>query len=626
MFPQYRIFEQAGGYWQVSDSLLNLAAHPGKMLEMLADWLPGISAEPGSLAPPAGFPAGLRFRKLGDGELRQGNGQGFQLQIEAGGVLVEAANAAGFRHALIALLEMVADTEQLPICRIEDWPAFPTRGFMLDISRDRVPKVAALKSIIDLLALTRYNHLELYAEHTFAYKGHETVWAQASPYTAEEIVTIRDYAARRGIELVPCQNSYGHMNRWLKHPAYKVLAECPDGFTDHFGLFQQEPTTLDPLDPRSIELIAGLYAQLLPLFPAGMVNIGGDEPWEHCQGKSSEHCAQRGKGQVYLDFILKLHELTTGHGKQALMWGDIVTKYPELIPDIPADMVLLEWGYGAEHPFAERGQEYHRHGIPYWVCPGTSSWSSIGGHWQNCCLNIMKAAREGLAEGAEGFLLTDWGDRGHHQQSIISWPGIVYGGAASWNPQGVTDKPEQAEPLLAEWIDRHTAPGIGQALISLNSLSGKFGAVGGINTTDFLLLFDRISHGIDYPKTRPQWENCPWTEMVEEVAAIARKVRGHRPEKESETVSRLREELLFTCKFMQHSFRYAAAATESDQLSASNDRPFIDPTMFAEDVRSELRAEFSEIIDEYRRLWQLQARPGGMPDSMGSMEDILKSY
>ena len=101
-------------------------------------------------------------------------------------------------------------------------PAFERRGLMLDISRNRVPTLDWLRQLIDALAVLRYNELQLYTEHTFAYAAHSIVWEQASPITADEIRELDSYCSQRGIELVPNQNSFGHMERWLRHDAYKI--------------------------------------------------------------------------------------------------------------------------------------------------------------------------------------------------------------------------------------------------------------------------------------------------------------------------------------------------------------------------------------------------------------------
>ena len=74
-----------------------------------------------------------------------------------------------------------------PWARCDDWPDLPVRGVMLDISRDKVPTLATLRALIDRLASWKVNQVQLYMEHTFAYRDHEEVWASASPLTAEEV-------------------------------------------------------------------------------------------------------------------------------------------------------------------------------------------------------------------------------------------------------------------------------------------------------------------------------------------------------------------------------------------------------------------------------------------------------
>lgn len=46
-------------------------------------------------------------------------------------------------------------------------------------------------------------------------------------------------------------------------------------------------------------------------------------------------------------------------------WGDIVQHHPELIPEIPKDVIVLEWGYESDHPFAYRCKKIKETGIPF---------------------------------------------------------------------------------------------------------------------------------------------------------------------------------------------------------------------------------------------------------------------
>lgn len=189
--------------------------------------------------------------------------------------------------------------EDLPCLVLEDWPDFAIRGYMSDVSRGRVPTMERLYELVDLLALLRFNQLQLYTEHTFAYKDHEVVWENASPLTAEEMQDLDLYFRDRYIELVANQNSFGHMERWLCHSEYKHLAECPDGFIHPISGRKDSGSVLKP-DQASLDFLDGMFAELLPNFFSRKFNIGGDEPWELGLGASRSRVESEGKQAVYL--------------------------------------------------------------------------------------------------------------------------------------------------------------------------------------------------------------------------------------------------------------------------------------------------------------------------------------
>jgi len=74
--------------------------------------------------------------------------------------------------------------------------------------------------------------------------------------------------------------------------------------------------------------------------------------------------------------------------------------------------------------------------IPFYVCPGTSSWNTLTGRTANLTANLANAARNGIAHDASGYLVTDWGDNGHHQYLPISYSGFLLGACHAWNHKG----------------------------------------------------------------------------------------------------------------------------------------------------------------------------------------------
>ena len=359
--------------------------------------------------------------------------EGYRLSIGSDEIRIAAHDGRGAFYAIQTLRQIIRQSpDALPALEIEDSPDFPTRGVMLDISHDKVPTMDTLFTLIDKLAELKINQVQLYTEHTFAYAKHPQVWKNASPLTGEQIRQLDHFCRERFIELVPNQNSFGHMERWLRHPEYKDLSECPDGFDFPWGQHMPTGFSLNPLDERSLRLVEGLFDELLPNFSSKQFNVGCDETFDLGLGRSKEEVEKRGKETVYLEFLLKIYKSVKSHGRTMQFWGDIILHKPELIPKLPKDVVALNWGYEIGHPFAKETAAFQDAGVPFYVCPGTSSWCTIAGRTDNALVNLKDAADQGLAHGAIGYLNTDWGDHGHLQYLPISYLGLVAGAAYSW--------------------------------------------------------------------------------------------------------------------------------------------------------------------------------------------------
>ena len=312
---------------------------------------------------------------------------------------------------------------------------FAVRSYMLDISRDKVPTMGTLKQLVEILEKFNYNQLQLYTEHTFAYSKHEAVWKDASPMTADEVRELDLFCAMHGIDLVPNQNSFGHLERWLVRPEYNHLAELPHGGAPlPWGGFKKDPTTLCPTDPASLEFLAGLYDELLPNFESRLFNIGCDETFDLLgEGRSAAAVKEKGEGRVYLEFLLKVAELVRKRGKRPMFWGDVILRHPELVPELPKDLIALDWGYEGNHPFMDEAAKFAAAGLDFYVCPGTSSWNSLAGRVENMRENMIAAERAGHLHGAKGFMVTDWGDGGHWQPLAASLPGLILGGNLAYS-------------------------------------------------------------------------------------------------------------------------------------------------------------------------------------------------
>ncbi|MEY4133050.1 MAG: hypothetical protein RL592_1108 [Verrucomicrobiota bacterium] len=359
--------------------------------------------------------------------------EGYHIEILASGIRLHAGDAHGVLYGAQTLRQIAEQyPAELPHLEITDSPDLPVRGFMLDVSRTRVPTQSELLALIRALGRLRVNQLQLYVEHTFAFRGHEDAWKDASPLTPAEIRELDDACATVGIELVPNLNTFGHMERWLRHPRYRAMAECPEGWIHPLtGQFKEFPGTLRP-DQASVDFAGALLDDYLPNFRSRQVNIGGDEPWELGQGFSKQAVAERGKHRVYLDHLKKLCALGRERGRTVQFWGDILLEDLALAQDAPADAVPVVWGYDAGHPFKEQCGRLRELGRTYLVAPGTSAWQSFTGRLDNALTNQAEAVGAAVRHEARGILLTTWGDNGHHQPWPTSWLPMTAGLAQAW--------------------------------------------------------------------------------------------------------------------------------------------------------------------------------------------------
>lgn len=511
-----------------------------------------------------------------------------------GKILLQSPGGAGLQHLCTTLLQLLrACGNPIPACTVRDEPAIARRGYMLDISRDRVPTMRQLRSLVSQLAEWKINELQLYTEHTFAYRNHETVWVSASPLTAADISEIDRLCREYHIDLVPNQNTFGHFERWLAHPEYLPLAEAPNGFLYPWGSRSDRPSCLNPSDPASARLVRDLLAELLPNFSSRFVNVGCDETWELGQGKSKARCEKLGTGRVYLDYLLTIHKMVRSNKKDMQFWGDIVLHHPELIHELPDHTVALNWGYNAKHPFQSSSEKFAAANIPFYVCPGTSGWLSIAGQSSNAFANLANAATAGVNTGALGFLVTDWGDGGHWQPPAVSILPLAFGAACAWtgNPPSQTDFFATAD--LHIFQSRN--PGFSSAVFELGDLHTPFQIEGKSNH----VLFDLLRWG----RSKEGAAKHP----ASKIKAARKKLQSLRERLTNASLgcadSALVVEEFTHCTNLMDFALSLASQTPMDRQCALAAR---------------------RLVAEQTHLWLLRSRPGGLTDSLPKMRALAE--
>lgn len=360
--------------------------------------------------------------------------------------------------------EQIIETQE-----IKDKPDLEVRGLMLDISRAKVLNVSSIKKIIDLVAELKYNHLELYVEgFSYEYKNIKEALADKNYLTQEEYLEVEKYAIEKYIDFVPNQNGFGHMSDWLALDKFKELAECPDGF-EIWGS-KRPPSTLDPTNPKSFELVKQMYEEMIPFTKSKYFNMNFDEPYELGHGKSKQECLKTSTEDVYIEYLEKLANVVRKYNKTPMIWGDVLVKHPDKISKLSKDIVFIDWGYNKAYDFVNHAKMLEELKVKYLLAPGTSTWSSITGRFIDMKETIENSTYASKKYHGLGILLTDWGDMGHLQYLPSSYLGFIYGAMLSWSSGTIED----AEKYLAIILNDEILAKVIVELSRYHELEGEY--------------------------------------------------------------------------------------------------------------------------------------------------------
>ena len=387
---------------------------------------------------------------------RASTAESYAVSVSSRDIRVRGKGPAGLFYGIQTLMQTIRQHgSKVPCCEIVDEPDFPHRGFYHDITRGKVPTLATLTSLVSKLSSYKINQLQLYVEHSFAFKNIPELWCDKDPLTHAEFRELDAWCWMHFIDLVPSLSTFGHLYELLRIGRFGRLNELDVGAgVPPLNLWDRMAHyTIDATNPGSFLLVKSMLDEFLPLFGSRYCNICCDEPFDLGMGKNACLAAAAGKGRLYVEFVKKIIGVVREHGKTPMLWGDVILQYPELLPELPRDLVFLNWGYGADVT-GDAARTFAEHGVRHYVCPGVQGWSRFANDIETASVNIRKMVHYGRENRAEGVLDTDWGDCGHVNFLAGSYHGMALGAALSWNGASYPDDTAfDAALSLVEWND-----------------------------------------------------------------------------------------------------------------------------------------------------------------------------
>ncbi len=236
----------------------------------------------------------------------------YELRVEGDGILIAAPGAAGIFRGLTTLRQLMASPPESDVV-IADGPRYSWRGLSLDVARTFFD-VAAIKRVVDLLSLYKFNVLHLHLTDDQGWRieipelprlaeiGGSRAFGDRPGgfYSVAQFEEIVAYAAERFVTVVPEIDMPGHCAAALL--AYPALAAAP-------GDRGAGTNLLDPDHPEVARFVRTVLQSVAALTPGNYLHIGGDEAF----GMAPE---------AYDRFLAMSRGAARSAGKLPVIWED----------------------------------------------------------------------------------------------------------------------------------------------------------------------------------------------------------------------------------------------------------------------------------------------------------------
>ena len=280
---------------------------------------------------------------------------------------------------------------------------FEVKGFHLDL-RIQVMKMPALKEFALRLSKNGINTLVMEWEGTYPFEKHAVI-ANKYAYSRAEVKSFIAYCDSLKIDVIPLQQSFGHVEYILKNYRYKALRED-----------QKDYSQVNPIKEELCKaLFTDLYTDLISTHKSKYFHIGGDETYLLGKSPESKRKADSlGMGRLYGDYIKMLCELLVSLGKKPVVWADIALKYPDALKSLPKETIFIDWNYGWElDRFGDHGK-LMKSGFEIWGSPAlrSSPDNYFLTDWAKHFNNMETFIPQGRSLGYKGMIMTSWSTSG----------------------------------------------------------------------------------------------------------------------------------------------------------------------------------------------------------------------
>ncbi len=287
-------------------------------------------------------------------------------------------------------------------------------GVMLDCSRNAVINVATTKKFIDYIAVAGYNTLELYMEDVYKIESEHYFGYMRGGYSKTELKAIDEYAAKKGIKLIPAIQTLAHFTNLVKLEKYRDIVDVNDILL------------ID--DEKTYSLIENMFKTLAECFTSREVNIGMDEAHMVGLGKYLDIHGFTNRYELLIRHLKRVSAIAEKYGFTAHMWSDMFFRLAnngeyyganvkldeKTVSYLPENIDPIYWDYyhTNETDYDNMFSVHKKFNKNVWFAGGAWCWNGFA-PYNGYSLKSMKAAMKSVRKNEiKDVFITMWGDNG----------------------------------------------------------------------------------------------------------------------------------------------------------------------------------------------------------------------
>ena len=343
-------------------------------------------------------------------EVREG--ENLHVQLKDYHALIEASEPTAVSRGYFLLSRAVKEGKDC--LDVHQSRHFASCGPMLDMSRNAVLRVSAVKEHIDRLAALGLNMLMLYTEDTYEVPEYPSFGLCRGRYTQAELREIDAYAADAGIELIPCIQTLAHLGTFLRWNANWE--------------FRDQDTILMIDSEETYKLIDAMLRSLRSCFRTDKIHIGMDEAHGVGLGRYLQEHGMVDRFELLTRHLARVSEICKKYDFHPMMWSDMFFRLgsknneyydmnahiPQSVIDSLPDVDMVYWDYYHENAelYTAMLREHARMKRNTIFAGGNWTWSGFVPNTKKTRDSMLPGLRASCQEGVNMVIATEWGDDG----------------------------------------------------------------------------------------------------------------------------------------------------------------------------------------------------------------------